>query len=97
MFQSKSEITLLLESEIVRLARKLKTHDENSEEYQKTLDRIIALTRMKEEDKSKFGSRENLTVVLGNLVGIFMIIRHEHVNVITSRAMQLLLKPIIKA
>lgn len=97
MFQSKSEVVLLLESEIVRLLRVLKTHDENSKEYQQTLDRIVMLTRMKEEDKSKFGSRENLTVVLGNLVGIFMILKHEHVNVITSRAMQLLLKPIIRA
>lgn len=89
----KSEAQMLLEEEITRSLRELKFHEAASEEYQKRMDRLVSLYRMKEEEKSKFGSRDNLAVIFGNLMGIFMIIKHENVNVITSKAMQLLLRP----
>lgn len=93
----KSEAMLLIEEEIARNLRELKFHEVHSDEYQKRMDRLAHLYRMKEEEKSKFGSRDNLIVVFGNLLGIFMVIKHESVNVISSRAMQLLLRPITKA
>jgi len=93
----KSEALLLLEEEIARNVRELKFHEVMSEDYQKRMDRLVALYRMKEEEKSRFGSKDTLTVVFGNLIGIFMIVKHEHVNVITSRAMQLLLRPLTRA
>lgn len=90
----KSEAMLLLDEEITRSLRELKFHEASSDEYQKRMDRLVQLYRMKEEEKSKFGfSKDNLAVVFGNLMGIFMIVKHEHVNVITSKAMQLLLRP----
>jgi hypothetical protein len=92
----KSEITELLEKEIAHGLRDLARHDVNSEEYLKILDRLVSLHRIKEEDKSKFGSRDTLAVVFGNLLGIIMVVKHEHVNVITSRAFQLLLRPITR-
>lgn len=92
----KSEVTELLDREIVHSLRDLARHEVNSEEYLKILDRVVTLNRMKEEDKSKFGSRDTLAVVFGNLLGIFMVVKHEHVNVITSRAFQLLLRPITR-
>jgi len=92
----KSTVSLLLEDEIAHSIRKLKEHDPSSDEYLKILDRIVTMQRLKEEDKSFSVSKDNLTVVFGNLLGIFMIIKHEHVNVITSRAFQLLLRPITR-
>lgn len=89
----KSEAMYLLEEEIKRSLRGLKFHEATSEEYQKRMDRLVALYRMKEEEKSKFGSKDTLAVVFGNLLGIFMIVKHEHVNVLTSRAMQLIRMP----
>ena len=89
-----SEAQLLLEEEIARGLRELKLHEASSDEYQKRLDRVVMLYRMKEEEKSNSGaSKDTLAVVFGNLMGIFMIVKHEHVNVITSRAMQFLLSP----
>jgi len=38
-------------------------------------------------------SRDTLAVIGANLLGILMIIKHENVNVITSRAMGLILSP----
>lgn len=94
----KSETMLLLEEEISRGLRELKFHEATSTEYQKRMDRLVQLYRMKEEEKSSFGvSKDNLAVVFGNLMGILMIIKHEHVNVISSRAIQLLLRPFTKS
>lgn len=92
----KSEVTDLLEKEIAHSLRDLARHDVNSDDYLKILERVTTLHRMKEEDKSQFGSRDTLAVVFGNLLGIFMVVKHEHVNVITSRAFQLLLRPITR-
>lgn len=88
-----SQAQLLLEGEIERGLRELKFHDASSDEYQKRLDRIVVLYRMLEEDKSNSVSSDTLAVIFGNLMGVFMIVKHEHVNVITSRAMQFLLSP----
>ena len=90
---AKSESMQLLEEEISRNLRELKFHEIASDEYQKRMDRLVALYRMKEEEKSRFGSKDTLAVIFGNLMGIFMIVKHEHVNVITSRAMQLVRMP----
>jgi len=38
-------------------------------------------------------SKDTLAVVTANLLGIFMIINHERVNVIRSAAMSFVLKP----
>lgn len=74
--------------------RELANHQEDSKEYATILERAIKLHTMKEEDKkSSTVSKDTLAVVGANLLGILMIIKHENVNVITSRAMNLLLKP----
>ena len=82
-----------LEIEVDRAVRELKNHPIGSEEYVKTLDSIVKLHKMKEEEKPKFVSRDTLVLVGANLLGIMMIIRHEHMNVITSRAMNMVIKP----
>lgn len=87
----------LLEREIDRAIRELKRHVVGSAEYDATLERITKLYRLKEEEKSNVVSKDTLAVVGANLLGILMIIKHEYVNVITSRAINLLLKPIIRA
>lgn len=62
-------------------------------EYAKTLDLVIELHGLKDKTKSPSVSKDTLAVVAGNLLGILMVIKHENVNVITSRAMNLLIKP----
>lgn len=83
----------LLELEVDRAVRELKNHPIGSDEYVRTLDAIVKLHKMKEEEKPKFVSRDTLAIVGANLLGIVMIIRHEHMNVITSRAMNMVIKP----
>jgi hypothetical protein len=82
-----------LELEVDRGIRELKNHPIGSEDYVRALDSIVKLHKMKEEEKPKFVSRDTLVLVGANLLGIMMIIRHEHMNVITSRAMNMVIKP----
>jgi hypothetical protein len=96
MFGREKEMSLL-EREIDRATRDLSRHAIGSHEYDATLERIVTLRRLKEEDKSKAVSKDNLAVVLGNLLGIFMIIKHENVNVVSSRALSLILRPFTRA
>jgi hypothetical protein len=62
----------------------------NSEEYGTILNRLTALHEMKE--KPSRVSKEAMMNVASNLLGIILILRHEHVNVITSRAMNFVQK-----
>jgi len=93
----KGEGSPWIDEEIDRVSRNLRFHEIESKEYQANLTTLERLKQMKEEDKSDSVIRNNIVVVAGNLLGILMIVKHEHVNVITSRALSLLLKPILRA
>jgi hypothetical protein len=82
-----------LELEVDRAVRELKNHPIGSEEYMKTLDAIVKLHKMKEEESPGFVSRDTLAVVGANLLGIVMIIRAERSYVISRNAMQMVLRP----
>lgn len=90
---SKSTERLLLETEIARAIRVLKNHTVGSDDYAKALDHVVTLHKMLVEDKPNQVSRDTMAVVGANLLGIVLVIKHEFVNVVTSRAMSLLLKP----
>jgi hypothetical protein len=83
----------LLEKEIDRATRELVNHPIGSQEYMQTLSAIVDLHKMKEAEKPSYVSKDTLALVGANLLGIIMIIRHEHMNVITSRAMNMVIKP----
>jgi hypothetical protein len=93
MFSSKSYLYTPLEAAVNKALLDLNNHPVGSEEYQKSLDALTKLHKLKEEEKSSPVSRDTLAVIAANLLGIFMIIKHERVNVITSRAFGMLLKP----
>jgi hypothetical protein len=82
-----------LDLAIDRAIRDLKNHNLGSEPYLISLNMATELTKLKKEQRSLAISKDTIAVVGGNLLGIFMIIKHESVNVVTSRAMSLLLKP----
>lgn len=90
---SKSTERLLLENEVARAIRALKNHEIGSDDYATTLDRVVTLHKMLAEEKPNQVSKDTMAVVGANLLGIVLVIKHEFVNVITSRAMTLLVKP----
>jgi hypothetical protein len=82
-----------LEKEIDIALVALSDHKPSSEEYAKIVDQIAKLHEMKEIEKPSRVSYDTWALIGANLAGILLIIRHENTNVITSKAMSLLVKP----
>lgn len=81
-----------VEREIDRLFAELKDHDIDSEKYGAILDRISKLHKLRQEEKPQKISPDTLLIAGINLLGIVMILKHEELNVITTRAMSLVPK-----
>lgn len=82
-----------LDGEIERAIAHLKTLNVGSEDYTKALRAISRLKDIKAESQPEPMNRNTVATVGANLLGILMIIRHEHVNVVMSKAVGLLIKP----
>jgi hypothetical protein len=91
--REKPKYQLLLESELERALRNLTGHAVNSEEYTKTLSYVERIHELIDEEKSTPVSKDQLLAVGANLLGIVMIIKHEHVNVIASKALSFVIRP----
>jgi hypothetical protein len=83
----------LLEQVTERALRALNRHDVGSKEYTQILNHVALLHEMKEKERPKSVSRDTWVIVGANILGIFMVINHEYANPITSRALNLILKP----
>jgi hypothetical protein len=78
---------------ISKTVRELHDLEIDSEEYASFLDRLGKLQKIRQDEKPNLPSPDTILTVGANLVGIFMIIHHERVNVITSKALSFVLKP----
>jgi hypothetical protein len=89
MFKSKEipKYQLMIEGELDRALIRLKTDLFDSEDYKKTLALIERLHDMLETEKPAYVSKDTIVNAATNLLGILLIIKHEHVNVITSKAL----------
>jgi hypothetical protein len=75
--------------EITRLLRDMELSDRESDEYTKMVDNLSTLYEL--NHKSRF-SKEQLATIAANLLGIVLVIKSEHVGVITSKAFSLVKK-----
>lgn len=83
-----------LDRAITHALRDLNGRDVASAEYGEVLERVSRLQKLKDAEKrSSQISPDTLVLALTNLVGIAMIIRHEHMNVITTKATGFVMKP----
>lgn len=77
-----------LEDELERAIAHLRSALTDSPEYAKMLTVVERLYEMLEKEKTSAPvSKDTLANVGANLLGILMIIKHESVNVITSKAL----------
>jgi len=83
----------LIEGELERTLIHLKAEMINEEDYKKTLSLVERLHGLLEHPKSNTVSKDTLLTVGANLFGIILIIKHENVNVITSKALSFLMRP----
>ena len=89
MFNSKEtpKHQRMLESELDRALIRLKTEMPTSEDYAKTLSLVERLNGMLDKDIPEAVSKNTMLIVGGNLLGIILILKHEHLNIITSKAL----------
>jgi hypothetical protein len=80
------------DKQVRRILRELETTDPGSEEYGRLVERLNKLQRMRAEDRPERLSPNTAAIVSANLLGIVMIIRHEQLNLITSKALGVLLR-----
>jgi hypothetical protein len=81
-----------LESELDRALTRLKTEMPTSEDYEKMLKLVERLHDMLDEDTPEVVSKNTMLTVGGNLLGIILILKHERVNVITSKALSFVIR-----
>lgn len=81
-----------LEKAIDTVLSEMATLSSDSEDYAKMVDQLTKLYSLKEIDQPKRISPDTLAIVLGHVVGILMIVGHERTHVVTSKAMQFVLK-----
>src|SRR5437868_6008168 len=88
MFWSKTPKSQL-DWAIVDALNELKNHPIASPAYEARLDKVERLYKLKDSEtpRPEALSPNTMASIGANLLGILMIIRHEHVNVIASKAL----------
>jgi hypothetical protein len=89
MFNRKNSEPTDLEKAIARLHDDMLSVDPNTDQYTKMADNIIKLYKLREHDTVKrwHPSPDTVLTAAVNIIGIVLIIRHEDVNVISSKAL----------
>lgn len=77
----------MLEQAIDSAIRDLNRHQIGSPEYDKRMSALIKLHGMKVRETTTPVSNDTLANVVGNLLAVLMIVKHESVNNITSKAL----------
>lgn len=70
----------------------LKGFTADTDEYAKIMDQLCRLHAMKIDERSPGVSRDTMANIVGNLMGILLILEFERTNVITSKAMSFVSK-----
>ncbi len=82
-----------LQIEIDRLILELDVHAVTSEKYGDIVDRLLKLQKIQSETTPESINPNTALTVAANIIGILTIVRHEHLNVITSKALGFIIKP----
>ena len=79
----KSKLELAIDEVLIDMSH----HSPTTDEYGKLLERLQDLHKMKEDEKPSRPSSDVLIQCATHILGIAMIIRHEEINIITSKAL----------
>jgi len=93
MFNFRAKPDNHLDREIRRTTLKMNGYEPTTKEYGELLDRLQKLHKLRAEDKPACVSPDTALTTAAYLVGMVIIVHHEHVGVITTKAMSHLVKP----
>lgn len=92
MFTRKSNEPNDLDRAIERLYLEMSLVDADSDEYDQLTSQLTKLYSLKDLSRASKISPDTKALVLGNLAGILMIVGHERMNVVTSKALNFVMK-----
>jgi hypothetical protein len=81
-----------LEETLDELFDSLSFRSGDTDEYAKIVDQIQKLYPLKDHDSKRKISPDTLAMIAANLAGIALIVGHERMNVVTSKAIGFVLK-----
>lgn len=81
------------DDEIDRLLEVLNMNDPEEEEYQKVMDRLDQLMKIKTCERPSRISWDTALVVAGNLLGVILVLKYERLHIVTSKAMTMVIRP----
>lgn len=83
----------VLDEQIDKLLSHMNECDPSTEKYSGYLADVERLIRLKKEEKINRVSPDTLAIVLGNLIGILVIVAYEQKHVVTSRGIGFVMRP----
>jgi hypothetical protein len=93
MFTSKPQTeTPELDEAITTALRQLEVVPAYSDEYIKIVSQIEKLYALKNQNRSQRVSPDTMAIIIGNLLGIVFILEYEHAHVVTSKALNFVLR-----
>lgn len=81
----------IIKQEINRIHSTMEGMKIESEEYQIAMGHLKTLYEIRSKDKISI-SLDTMAVVAGNLLGLIFVLKHEELNVITSKALGFVIK-----
>jgi hypothetical protein len=90
MFTENSDGKSGLDNAIDKVFTEMSGESSDSEEYSKMVEQLVRLYSLK--PKSKRVSPDTLAIVLGNLLGVLIIVGYERAHIMTSKATNFVLK-----
>jgi hypothetical protein len=91
MFTKGSKSDMLLESEIESVLRHLSVTAVDAAEYPTILRHLERLYEMKGHKPDRV-KKDTMALIAGNLAGIMLILKHEKLDIITSKALNFVIK-----
>jgi hypothetical protein len=79
-----------LDTAIASALNDLAKFEVDSKEYARALAAVSKLYKLKQLDKPEHVSKDTLAIVVGNILGILLIVSHERAHVVTSKALHFL-------
>jgi hypothetical protein len=82
----------ILDDSIHRVLVDMQSHDPGTQDYELLMGRLERLMQMKAEEGQNRVSPDTMAIVIGNLLGILIIVSYERAHVMVSRGLGFVLR-----
>jgi hypothetical protein len=82
----------VLDEPIAKLLTEMNTYDPDTEEFRVAIEYLERLMKLKTEERRSSISPDTMAIVIGNLLGILIIVAYEQKHVMVSKGMGLILR-----